>query len=92
MYPLRRKPTKLFSKVVILLIWIFAMAFALPMGLVHEFTYVDEANGGQKPFCTFNFGTNETESFNMELFKYYTYVILVFLLHFLKLAFISFSK
>ena len=78
MYPLRRKPTKLFSKVVILLIWIFAMAFALPMGLVHEFTYVGEANGGQKPFCTFNFGTNETESFNMELFKYYTYVFVVF--------------
>ena len=81
MYPLRRKPTKLFSKVVILLIWILGLAFALPMGLVHTFGYVDDPSAiqtnelgqevqGEKPFCYIDFGPNATQS-NITLFKYY---------------------
>lgn len=45
MYPLRRKPSKLCSKVVIVFIWIAGFAFALPMGLVHTFNYVDDFTG-----------------------------------------------
>ena len=72
MYPLRRKPTKLFSKIVILCIWILAFAFALPMGIVHTFGYVDDIPGHQKPFCYIDFGPNATQSITM--FKYYRYV------------------
>ncbi len=42
MHPLRRKPSKLFSKAVIVLIWVLSLAFALPMGLVHTFGYVQD--------------------------------------------------
>ena len=78
MYPLRRKPSKLFSKVVILLIWILGLLFALPMGLVHTFGYVDDHGInelgqeviGEKPFCYIDFGPNNTQS-NITLFKYY---------------------
>jgi hypothetical protein len=82
MYPLRRKPSKLFSKIVILLIWIAGLAFALPMGLVHTFGYVDDPLSfyineqdeqvlGEKPFCYIDFGSNATQSSNLSLFKYY---------------------
>ena len=73
MYPLRRKPTKLFSKIVILCIWILAFAFALPMGIVHTFGMVDDIPGHQKPFCYIDFGPNATQSITM--FKYYRYVL-----------------
>ena len=42
MHPLRRKPSKLFSKAVIVMIWVLSLAFALPMGLVHTFGYVQD--------------------------------------------------
>ena len=42
MYPLRRKPTKCLSKVIIVIIWLFGFAFALPMGLMHSFVYVQD--------------------------------------------------
>ena len=42
MYPLKRKPTKLISKVVILLIWICGLLFALPMAYAFTFDYVPE--------------------------------------------------
>ena len=85
MYPLRRKPSKLFSKVIIVLIWILSFAFALPMGLVHTFGYVPDNNsvnyvedtGGnstiiaaEKPFCYIDFGSNVTNS-TITVFKYY---------------------
>ena len=76
MYPLRRKPTKLFSKIVILCIWILAFAFALPMGIVHKFGMVaenDDIPEHQKPFCYIDFGPNATQSITM--FKYYRYVL-----------------
>ena len=80
MYPLRRKPSKLFSKVVILLIWIFGLAFALPMGIVHTFghvedyTYINETGDEvqvEKPFCFIDFGPNATNSTMFTMFKYY---------------------
>ncbi len=84
MYPLRRKPSKLFSKVVILLIWILGLLFALPMGLVHTFGYVDDPRLNEKgqevvenkPFCYIDFGTNgenSTDMLNLTVFKYYRY-------------------
>ena len=39
-YPLRKKPTKVVSKVTIIVIWLVGLAFALPMGLMHSFDYV----------------------------------------------------
>lgn len=74
MYPLRRKPTKMFSKLIILLIWVLGLAFALPMGLAHKFAYVDDdVAGGQKPFCFIDFGSNATtnESSGQMAFYYY---------------------
>ena len=80
MYPLRRKPSKLFSKVVILLIWIFGLVFALPMGIVHTFgpivdhTYINETGDEVqilKPFCYIDFGPNATDSTMFTMFKYY---------------------
>ena len=74
MYPLRRKPTKLFSKIVILCIWILAFAFALPMGIVHTFGMVEDIPGQQKPFCYIDFGPNATQFITIG-FKYYRYVL-----------------
>lgn len=79
MYPLRRKPSKLFSKVVILLIWILGLLFALPMGFVHTFGNVEDLRvnedgqevKGEKPFCYIDFGPNATQS-NLTMFKYYS--------------------
>ena len=45
MYPLRRTPSKLMSKVIIVIIWLVGFAFALPMGLMHSFGYVVDKNG-----------------------------------------------
>ena len=42
MHPLRRKPSKLLSKLVIVSIWALSLTFALPMGLVHTFGYVPD--------------------------------------------------
>ena len=76
MYPLRRKPPKLFSKVIIVLIWCLSLAFALPMGLVHTFDYVDDPSFAsseekvKKPFCYIDFGPNATNS-TVTAFKYY---------------------
>ena len=42
MYPLRKKPSKLFSKIIIISIWVASLAFALPMGLVHTFGHVPD--------------------------------------------------
>ena len=63
MYPLRRKPTKAFSKVVIVLIWMLSLAFALPVGYVHSFKYVPDNNtpeeGDEKPFCYIDLGDGD---------------------------------
>ena len=83
MYPLRRKPSKLFSKVVILLIWIFGLAFALPMGIVHTFGLVEDHSyfnetgdlvQTTKPFCYIDFGPHGQNSTMFTMFKYYRYV------------------
>lgn len=93
MYPLRRKPSKLFSKVVILLIWILGTLFALPMGVVHTFGYVDDlvvAESGEavkKPFCYIDFGPNATQT-NLTLFQYYSTSLLT-VQYFLPMAIIS---
>ena len=82
MYPLRRKPPKLFSKGVIVLIWVFGLAFALPMGFSHKFGYVEDykytnASGDsvqvEKPFCYIDFGEHGINSTMFTLFKYYRY-------------------
>ena len=77
MHPLKRKPGKLISVSVILLIWLFSFAFALPMGLVYHFQYIPEElhNGTHiieysKPFCLISFDPNNT-SINEHGFKYY---------------------
>ena len=81
MYPLKRKPTKLISKVVILLIWICGTLFALPMAYAFTFDYVEtESHTSQeeevptvKPFCYIDFSYNDTHpnETKMTLFKYY---------------------
>ena len=85
MYPLRRKPSKLFSKVVILLIWIFGLAFALPMGIVHTFGLVEDHSyfnetgdlvQTTKPFCYIDFGPHGQNSTMFTMFKYYRYLSL----------------
>ena len=43
MYPLKRKPTKLISKVVIIMIWICGFLFALPMAYAFTFDNVPES-------------------------------------------------
>ena len=76
MYPLRRKPTKLFSKIIILIIWVLGLAFAVPMGIVYTFEYVpvNEEEKELKPFCHLNFGPNATNSTELLMFQYYRYV------------------
>ena len=85
MYPLRRKPSKLFSKAVIFLIWILGLLFALPMGLLHSFGYVDDPainESGQevvrkKPFCYLDFGAASNATIQppkLTFFKYYRYL------------------
>ena len=75
MYPLRRKPTKLFSKAVIVAIWFLSLAFALPMGIVHTFdaeylvALSEDGSNQTKPFCTIAFGANDTAS--IAAFNYY---------------------
>ena len=59
MYPLRRTPSKLMSKVIIVIIWLVGFAFALPMGLMHSFGYVVEKDA---PF-------DQVASLMMRLFK-----------------------
>ena len=59
MYPLRRTPSKLMSKVIIVIIWLVGFAFALPMGLMHSFGYVIDKNA---PF-------DQVTSLTMSLFK-----------------------
>ena len=81
MYPLKRKPTKLISKVVILLIWICGLLFALPMAYAFTFDYVPESQPSSKedeepemkPFCFIDFSYNDTtqNEAKMTLFKYY---------------------
>ena len=81
MYPLKRKPTKLISKVVILLIWICGFLFALPMAYAFTFDNVPDWNYPipeneepiLKPFCYIDFEYNKThtDEFKMNLFKYY---------------------
>jgi len=90
MYPLRRKPTKLFSKIIILIIWVLGLAFAVPMGIVYTFEYVpvDEEEKEQKPFCHLNFGTNATDSTELVLFQYYSWNLLT-VQYFLPMAIIS---
>ena len=75
MYPLRRKPTKLFSKIIILIIWVLGLAFAVPMGIVYTFEYVpvNEEEKELKPFCHLNFGPNATNSTELLMFQYYRY-------------------
>ena len=81
MYPLKRKPTKLISKVVILLIWICGLLFALPMAYAFTFDYVpeqttlEEEEPEMKPFCYIDFSYNDTtpNEAKMTLFKYYRY-------------------
>jgi len=97
MYPLKRKPTKLISKVVIIMIWICGFLFALPMA--YAFTYdnvpesypipEDEAPK-LKPFCYIDFSYNEThmDEFKMDLFKYYSTSLLT-VQYFLPMAIIS---
>ena len=71
--PLRQKPSKFFSVVVIVFIWFASLAFALPMGLVfHKFDYVDDQSFSnrsnedvddkttKKPFCFIDLGENDT--------------------------------
>jgi len=75
MHPLRHRPSKLFSKVVIAVIWVAGLAFALPMGLVHTFGYVPDNNfgavgGDLKPFCYIDFGPNVTNA-TLVAFKSY---------------------
>ena len=86
MYPLRRKPPKLFSKGVIILIWVFGLAFAIPMGTVHTFDYVEDHSyvnetgdviQTKKPFCFIDFGENATDSTMFTMFKYYRYVLYI---------------
>ena len=43
MYPLKRKPSKLISKVVIIMIWICGFLFALPMAYAFTFDNVPES-------------------------------------------------
>ena len=43
MYPLKRKPTKLISKLVIIMIWICGFLFALPMAYAFTFDNVPES-------------------------------------------------
>jgi hypothetical protein len=78
MYPLRRKPGTVLSKLLIAAIWMLSLAFALPMGFFHTFGYVPDhtdANNNtvEKPFCYIDFGSNETNS--EDVFKYYRYPI-----------------
>ena len=74
MYPLRRKPSKLCSQIVIVLIGILSLAFALPVGIVHTLEYVpDDARGeaATKPFCRINFGNGTSAEAGQLMFQYY---------------------
>lgn len=90
MYPLRRKPTKLFSKIIILIIWVLGLAFAVPMGIVYTFEYVpvNEEEKELKPFCHLNFGPNATNSTELLMFQYYSWNLLT-VQYFLPMAIIS---
>ena len=71
MYPLRRKPSKLCSQIVIVLIGILSLAFALPIGIVHKLTYIPDAARGEaatKPFCQIDFGNGTAGQL---MFQYY---------------------
>ena len=76
MHPLRRKPTKLLSKCVIVSIWAASLAFALPMGLVHTFAHVpvDASLGSNltKPFCYIDLGGPQATNATLLAFKSYT--------------------
>ena len=86
MYPLRRKPSKLFSKVVILLIWVCGLLFALPMAYAFTYDMVPDERSKEpsasdefaqmKPFCFIDFSFNDThiDEMKQDLFKYYRYV------------------
>lgn len=74
MYPLRRKPSKLCSQIVIVLIGILSLAFALPMGIVHTFAYVPDTDRGDaatKPFCRIDFGNGTSAESGQLMFQYY---------------------
>ena len=74
MYPLRRKPSKLCSQIVIVLIGILSLAFALPVGIVHTFAYVSDADEGDavtKPFCQIDFGSGPSAESGQLMFQYY---------------------
>lgn len=74
MYPLRRKPSKLCSQIVIVLIGILSLAFALPMGIVHTFAYVPDTERGEaatKPFCRIDFGNGTSAEAGQLMFQYY---------------------
>ena len=87
MYPLRRKPSKLFSKVVILLIWVCGLLFALPMAYAFTYDMVPDERSKEpsgsdefaqmKPFCFIDFMHNDTHLNEMkqDMFKYYRYVL-----------------
>ncbi|XP_059088190.1 RYamide receptor-like [Tigriopus californicus] len=91
MYPLRKKPSKLFSNIVILCIWILSLTFALPLGLFHTFGHVPDPQSpnGEKPFCYIDFG-NTTSNATMTTFKYYSFS-LVTVEYFVPLAIITFA-
>ena len=71
MYPLRRKPSKLCSQIVIVLIGILSLAFALPVGVVHEFAYVPDGANATKPFCRMDFGNGTSAEAGQLMFQYY---------------------
>ncbi|XP_076062852.1 substance-K receptor-like isoform X2 [Oratosquilla oratoria] len=52
MYPLNARPSKFRSKIVIISIWLFSTALAVPNAIALRVTFVyDQVTGGTKPFC-----------------------------------------
>ena len=66
MTPLAHKTSKTMAKVKIGLIWLSATILALPNGIFHNFDYVDDYEGGLKPFCT----TEEVPKYQAPLVDY----------------------
>ena len=69
MTPLAHKTSKTMAKVKIGLIWLSATILALPNGIFHNFDYVDDYEGGLKPFCT----PEEVPKFQAPLVDYSDY-------------------
>lgn len=62
MHPLRQKPSKSFSKMLIALIWVMGLAFALPMSTLYTFSYVPDKEVSEKVWELTENDTNGTSA------------------------------